>query len=107
MKGRFRLRRETLREDAAAGLVLGVQSVPDGLATGLLAGVSPVAGLYGYLVGTIAGPVVYYLVRGERAEKQLDAAKGWLVLHNGAVMTVLFVVLGVALISKGLPPLGR
>ena len=55
---------------------------------------------------TIAGPVVYYLVRGERAEKQLDAAKGWLVLHNGAVMTVLFVVLGVDLISKGLPPLG-
>lgn len=50
-----RLRRETLRDDAVAGLVLGVQSVPDGLATGLLAGVNPVAGLYGYLVGTIAG----------------------------------------------------
>jgi SulP family sulfate permease len=44
-----------LREDASAGLVLGVQSVPDGLATGLLAGVSPLSGLYGYLVGTIAG----------------------------------------------------
>ena len=28
----------TLREDSRAGLVLGVQSVPDGLATGLLAG---------------------------------------------------------------------
>ena len=55
---------------------------------------------------TIAGPLVYYLARGERAGKQLDAAKGWLVLHNGAVMTVLFVVLGVDLISKGLPPLG-
>jgi threonine/homoserine/homoserine lactone efflux protein len=55
---------------------------------------------------TIAGPHAYYLVRGPRAEKQLDAAKGWLVLHNGAVMTVLFVVLGVDLISKGLPPLG-
>jgi hypothetical protein len=55
---------------------------------------------------TIAGPVVYYLVRGERAEKQLDAVKGWLVLHNGAVMTVLFVVLGVDLVSRRLPPLG-
>jgi len=33
--------------------------------------------------------------------------KGWLVLHNGAVMTVLFVVLGVDLVSKGLSPLGR
>jgi SulP family sulfate permease len=44
-RGRFSLR--TLREDGAAGIVLGVQSVPDGLATGLLAGVNPLAGLYG------------------------------------------------------------
>ena len=33
----------------------GVQSVPDGLATGLLAGLSPLNGLYGYMVGTLAG----------------------------------------------------
>jgi len=38
-----------------AGLVLGVQSVPDGLASGLLAGVNPLAGLYAYMVGTITG----------------------------------------------------
>jgi len=44
-----------LRDDAVAGLVVGVQSVPDGLATGLLAGVNPLAGLYGYLVGTAGG----------------------------------------------------
>ena len=55
---------------------------------------------------TIAGLHAYYLVRGPRAEERLDAVKGWLVLHNGAVMTVLFVVLGVDLISKGLRPLG-
>jgi sulfate permease, SulP family len=47
--------RETLREDAVAGLVLGVESVPDGLAGGLLAGVNPVFGLYGYMVGTVTG----------------------------------------------------
>ena len=35
------------------------------------------------------------------------AVEGWLVLHNRAVMTVLFVVLGVDLVAKGLPPLGR
>jgi threonine/homoserine/homoserine lactone efflux protein len=56
---------------------------------------------------TIAGPYVYYLARGPRAKEQLDAAKGWLVQHNGAVMTVLFIVLGVDLVAKGLPPLGR
>jgi sulfate permease, SulP family len=32
-----------------------VQSVPDGLASGLLAGVNPLAGLNAYMVGTITG----------------------------------------------------
>lgn len=41
------------RRDLPAGLVLGVESVPDGLASGLLAGVNPVAGLYGYLFGML------------------------------------------------------
>lgn len=41
--------------DLRAGLVLGLVSVPDGLAAGLLAGLSPLAGLYGYLFGTLAG----------------------------------------------------
>jgi sulfate permease, SulP family len=55
---RIRIGRDTLRADAVAGLVLGVQSVPDGLATGLLAGVNPLAGLYAYLVGTFTGALV-------------------------------------------------
>ena len=52
------VRRETIGRDAAAGLVLGVESVPDGLASGLLAGVNPLAGLYGYLFGTMGGALV-------------------------------------------------
>lgn len=44
-----------LRADAVAGVVLGVESVPDGLANGLLAGVNPIAGLYAYMTGVIAG----------------------------------------------------
>jgi SulP family sulfate permease len=31
--------------------VLGVESVPGGLASGLLAGINPVAGLYAYMFG--------------------------------------------------------
>ena len=54
---------------------------------------------------TIAGPVVYYLVGGDHAKAELDSMKGWLALHNAAVMTVLFLVFGVDLIAKGLPPL--
>lgn len=47
--------RDTIKKDAVAGLVLGVESVPDGLAGGLLAGVNPVFGLYAYLYGTLGG----------------------------------------------------
>ncbi|WP_430644773.1 SulP family inorganic anion transporter [Agromyces sp. GXS1127] len=52
---RFRglFRRDTLGKDGVAGLVLGIESVPDGLASGLLAGVNPIAGLYGYLFGML------------------------------------------------------
>src|SRR3954452_1305951 len=49
------IRRDSLRQDGIAGIVLGVESVPDGLAGGLLAGVNPVFGLYAYLVGTFTG----------------------------------------------------
>lgn len=37
------------------GVVLGVQSVPDGFANGLLAGVNPVYGLYAYMIGVFTG----------------------------------------------------
>ena len=50
--------RETLRKDAVAGVVLGGQSVPDGLAGGLLAGVNPVYGLYGYMFGMLGAAFV-------------------------------------------------
>ena len=55
MRPRLPIMRNTLRKDAIAGLVLGVESVPDGLAAGLLAGVNPLSGLYAYLFGTIGG----------------------------------------------------
>lgn len=38
-----------------AGLVLGVETVPDGLASGLLAGVNPLFGLYACLFGMVGG----------------------------------------------------
>jgi SulP family sulfate permease len=36
-------------------MVLGIQSIPDGLATGLLALVNPVYGLYSYMTAVIVG----------------------------------------------------
>jgi Sap, sulfolipid-1-addressing protein len=54
---------------------------------------------------TVAGPVVYYFVGGERARASLEELKAWMTVHGDAVMTVLFLVFGVVLISKGIPPL--
>ena len=49
--------------------------------------------------------MVYTLVGGAHARAALDSAKAWLTAHNAAVMAVLFLVFGVDLIAKGLPPL--
>jgi threonine/homoserine/homoserine lactone efflux protein len=54
---------------------------------------------------SIAGPVLYSLFGGERARATLESAKAWLTTHNAAVMAVIFLVFGVDLIAKGLPPL--
>jgi threonine/homoserine/homoserine lactone efflux protein len=51
---------------------------------------------------TIAGPVAYYLIGGEKAEARLTELKDWLAVNNTAVMAVLLLVFGVVLISKGL-----
>ncbi|MDR6906012.1 SulP family sulfate permease [Agromyces sp. 3263] len=51
-------RRETLGKDALAGTILGIESVPDGLAIGLLAGVNPVAGIYAFLFGMVGAAVL-------------------------------------------------
>jgi SulP family sulfate permease len=53
VRPRSLFQRQHARDDAMAGLVLGIESVPDGLASGLLAGVNPLAGLYGYLYGMV------------------------------------------------------
>ncbi len=60
MLGRLRalLRRDTNKNDAVAGVVLGGQSVPDGLAAGLLAGVNPIYGLYAYMFGMFGAALV-------------------------------------------------
>jgi SulP family sulfate permease len=111
VKGRFRLRRETLREDAAAGLVLGVQSVPDGLATGLLAGVNPVSGLYGYLVGTIVGATAassaFMVVQGTGAMAMVIADVPRVHGSDGArALFTLSILTGVAMLAAGLLRLG-
>ena len=50
---------------------------------------------------TIAVPVVYAIVGGERAGHTLNGWKAWLAANNATVMTVLFLVFGALLVAKG------
>jgi hypothetical protein len=54
---------------------------------------------------SVATPVAYYFVGGEGAKTSLTELRAWLAVHDAAVMSVLFLVFGVVLISKGLAPL--
>jgi hypothetical protein len=51
---------------------------------------------------SIAVPVLYLLVGGERAKVTLDGWRTWLAAHNAAVMAVLFIVIGAKLLGQGL-----
>ncbi|HWJ53266.1 MAG TPA: SulP family inorganic anion transporter, partial [Propionibacteriaceae bacterium] len=47
--------RASLKEDLVAGVPGAISSVPDGMAAGVLAGVSPVHGLYASIFGPVGG----------------------------------------------------
>jgi hypothetical protein len=72
------------------------------------AGVSGSEAMVGLVVfvlvasASIALPVAFYLLGGDRAADVLDGWKAWLSTHNDAVMAVLFLVFGVVLFSQGL-----
>jgi SulP family sulfate permease len=109
---RLRVGRETLREDAIAGLVLGVQSVPDSLATGLLAIVNPTAGLNAYLAGTLTGAIftssAFMAVQATGAMAMIVADIP--AVHDAAdperALFTLSVLTGIVMLSAGLLKLG-
>ena len=61
-----RPRREDLRADFVAGLPGAISSVPDDMASSVLAGVGPAHGLY----ASFAGPVPPGCTRGHEIEKR-------------------------------------
>lgn len=104
--------RATIVADLRAGLTLGVESVPDGLASGLLAAVNPAYGLYAYMVGTAAGALatssVFMSVQATGAMSVLVADVP--LLHSGdtaaAGLFTLSVLTGVVMLLLGLLRLG-
>lgn len=111
-RARQTFRRETLGKDAIAGTILGVVSVPDGLAAGLLAGLNPIAGLYGYLFGLAGGALftasTFMAVQATSAMSIVIADSNIGALRDpvGAVST-LALLTGIVMIAAGLLKGGR
>ena len=51
---------------------------------------------------TVAGPVAYFLVAGERAAKPLSTIKDFMAAHNAVIMMVVLLVLGAKLLGAGI-----
>ncbi|CUR60676.1 conserved membrane hypothetical protein [metagenome] len=81
---------------AAAGLYVGAVDLTAAEFAGVVAVFTLVAAL------SVAVPVGLFLVLGERMLPPLSRAKDWLIAHNAAVMAVVVVVIGAALVAKGL-----
>ena len=80
---------------ASAGLVIGAGS---GTAT-----IVGAATCFVVIAGaSVAFPVLAYLAAPARISGWLDALKEWLVANNATIMAVLLLVIGVAVLGKGL-----
>jgi hypothetical protein len=51
---------------------------------------------------TVAGPVIYYALARERAQRGLEGLKGWMIANNHTVMAVLLLVIGAKLLGDGI-----
>jgi SulP family sulfate permease len=109
---RLLFRRESLARDGVAGLVLGVESVPDGLAGGILAGVNPIFGLHGYMFGTFTGA---FFTSSSFMAVQATGAMAIIVADVGAIhgadnpdraLFTLSILTGLVMLGAGLLRLG-
>lgn len=80
----------------AAGATVGSAGLPLGQTVASVAVFTVIA------ASTVALPVVAYAVGRRRMAKPLESLRGWLTVHNQAVMAVLLLVIGVMLIGKAL-----
>jgi len=83
-----------------AGLDLAEAGVP------LAASLAIAVGFVLIATVTVTVPLVIYLVGGSAAEAKLGDVKTWLVTNEKTVMMVLFLIIGVVMISRGIRALG-
>jgi SulP family sulfate permease len=107
-------RNTTLRQDGLAGLNSALSSVPDGMASGILAGVNPIYGLYACMVGPLVSGIfssTHLMVVATTSASALAAGQTLSALPPGPprdnALFVLVVVIGVFQILFGVLRLGR
>ncbi|MCW2522586.1 MAG: SulP family inorganic anion transporter [Frankiales bacterium] len=106
-------KRENLKADLLAGLPGAISSVPDGMATSVLAGVSPVHGLYASIGGPIGGGLsqsTRLMVVTTTSAAALAAGSAVSDIAPGQREDALFlltILTGIVMIAAGLLRLGR
>lgn len=79
-----------------AGTTIGAAHLSGGQATVAVAVFTVIA------ASTVAVPVIAYLAARARMAGPLDSLRGWLTQNNATVMAVLLLVIGAAMIGKGI-----
>ena len=103
----------TLRQDGLAGANSAIVSLPDGMANGVLAGVSPIYGLYACMVGPIAGGLLSssrLMIIATTSASALVAGQALGGLSGSERKTALFamvILVGIIQIIAGLLGAGR
>jgi sulfate permease, SulP family len=106
-------RRDTARSDAAAGLTVGVASVPDGMAASVLVSVNPVHGLYAAMAGSIVGgltartQLMLVTTTSAAALAAGEALSGLEGDERTAALALLVVLVGGLQVAAGVLRLGR
>jgi SulP family sulfate permease len=109
---RLALSRKTLGADLVAGVVNAVTSIPDGMASAMLAGLNPIQGLYCLMIGTpVAALVTGSVFMNVSVTSAMALAVGdSLVGYSGEALLdaviVLTVLVGVVALVLGLLKLG-
>ena len=105
--------RGSRRQDAIAGLNSAISSVPDGMASGILAGVNPLYGLYACMAGPIAGGIfssTQLMIIATTSAASLSAGQALGGLQAEArdnALFVMVVLIGALQILSGLLRLGQ
>ena len=81
---------------ASAGVTIGSAGLDAGSTVVVIAIFTLIA------ASTVLVPVVGYLIAAEKLRGPLDALRGWLAKENAVIMAVLLLVIGVAIIGKGI-----